>query len=167
MFGKVTERMHTESSTLDLLTRARACCVQVFERLLQEWCSANGSELVPGFKSFAVQQLGGQTLLGLFGSGAAGQGSNGTCPASRQLGPLDARDAATVALLAEVATALKLLQEKCGDAFSVHLCGQVLPESRLPGELQQQLAYHVRESDAKQLKEFLREVLLSAVGASK
>jgi hypothetical protein len=138
--------------------------LQVFERLLQEWCSSNGSELMPGFKSFAVQQLGGQALLGLFGCGAAAQGSNGTCPSSRQLGPLDARDAATVALLSEMASALKLLQEKCGDAFSVHLCGQVLPESRLPGELQQQLAYHVRESDAKQLKEFLRELLLSAAG---
>jgi exportin-T len=142
--------------------------LQVFERLLQEWCSANGSELVPGFKSFAVQQLGGQALLGLFGSSAAAaQGSNGTCPASQQLGPLDARDAATVALLGEMSSALKLLQEKCGDAFAAHLCGQVLPQSRLPGELQQQLAYHVRESDAKQLKEFLRELLLSAAGASK
>ncbi|WIA12173.1 hypothetical protein OEZ85_012245 [Tetradesmus obliquus] len=146
----------------------RRVCVQVFVRLLQEWCVANGSELIPGFKSFAVQQLGGQALLGLFGSSsAAAASSNGSCPASQQLGPLDARDAATVALLGEMASALKLLQEKCGDAFSVHLCGQVLPESRLPGELQQQLAYHVRESEAKQLKEFLRELLLSAACASK
>lgn len=65
-------------------------------------------------------------------------------------------------LLSEVSSALKLLHERCGDELSVHLCKQVLPASGLPVELQQQLVRHVRESDARQLKDFLREVLLSA-----
>jgi hypothetical protein len=61
-----------------------------------------------------------------------------------------------------VSSALKLLHERCGDELSVHLCNQVLPASGLPVELQQQLVRHVRESDARQLKDFLRELLLSA-----
>jgi hypothetical protein len=125
---------------------------------------------VPGFRTYAVQQLGGQAcVLGLFGNLAAtSAAANGpsaaaaAAAAASQAGPLDARDAATMQLLTEVGTALKLLQELCGDELSVHLCNQVLPGSGLPGELQQQLVRHVRESDARQVKEFLRELLLSA-----
>lgn len=111
-----------------------------------------------------MQQLGGQAcVLGLFGNLAAPSAANGpSAAAASQAGPLDVRDAATMQLLTEVATALKLLHECCGDELSVHLCNQVLPGSGLPGELQQQLVRHVRESDARQLKEFLRELLLSA-----
>lgn len=141
-----------------------ALTLQVFERLLSEWCPAGSNELVPGFRTYAVQQLGGQAcVLGLFGNLAAASAANGpSAAAASQAGPLDARDAATMQLLNEVATALKLLHERCGDELSVHLCNQVLPGSGLPGELQQHLVRHVRESDARQLKEFLRELLLSA-----
>lgn len=135
---------------------------------------------MPGFKSFAVQHLGGNILLGLFstpttaacnGTSAAAAGRPPGSPTTAAVGTpgglLDARDAATVALLGEVAATLKLLHERCENDFSAHLCGRVLPESGLPGDVQQQLAHHVRESDAKQVKEFLRELLLSAAGASK
>lgn len=129
--------------------------------------------MVPGFRAYAVQQLGGQAcVLGLLGN-LAQQGSasaNGqaaaVAAAGAQAGPLDARDATTVTMLAEVGTALKLLHERCGDELLAHLCNQVLPGSGLPGELQQQLVRHVRESDARQVKEFLRELLLSARAAS-
>lgn len=156
--------------------------VQVLERLVSDWCPSSGSELMPGFKSFAVQQLGGHTLLGIFGNSAtaacngttAATAGGGRAPGSPPPaaagtpgGPLDARDAATVALLGEIAAALKLLQERCGNDFSAHLCSRVMPESGLPGDVQQQLAYQVRESDAKQVKELLRELLLSSAGANK
>lgn len=117
----------------------------MFERLLGEWC-ANG-EVVPGFKRFAMEQLGGEAcVLGLL------RGSNS----------LDARDAATVALLGEVSSALKLLYEKCGDEFAAHLCGRVLPALGAPADVQAQLVYHLRESDARQLKECLRTVLMQS-----
>ena len=67
-----------------------------------------------------------------------------------------------MALIGEAAAALKLLQERCGDELAVHLCGAVLPESGLPGELQAQLVGHVRESVGRALNEFLRGLLLSA-----
>jgi hypothetical protein len=56
--------------------------------------------------------------------------------------------------------------EKCGDDFAAHLCGRVLPSLGLPAEVQQQLIFHVRESDPKQLKDCLRSVLLQANGAA-
>ncbi|GBF91404.1 exportin [Raphidocelis subcapitata] len=144
-------------SVLSALTRGaashvdptvRRTCLQVFERLLAEWC-ANG-EVVPGFKRFAMEQLGGEAcVLGLL---RASQG-------------LDARDAATAAFVGEVAAALKLLYEKCGDEFAAHLCGRVLPSLDLPAEVQQELVRHVRESDSRQLRDCLRSVLLQANAA--
>lgn len=115
--------------------------------------------------------------MGLFGTPAAAAGAvtNGvTSPAGRISGssntaaiggPLDVRDAATVTLLGEVAAALKLLHERCGNDFSVHLCSRSLPESGLTADVQQQLAFHVRDSDVKHLKDFLRELLLSATSS--
>lgn len=161
---------HCSYCTHSLYQLLYSCCLyclsQVFERLLSEWCPAGSCELVPGFKAYIVQQLGGQAcVLGLLGNvtaaGGAGNGLTAAAAAS-QAGPLDVRDAATITLLSEVSSALKLLHERCGDELSVHLCNQVLPASGLPVELQQQLVRHVRESDARQLKDFLRELLLSA-----
>jgi hypothetical protein len=142
----------------------------VFARLVADWVPAGGAaESLPGFRSFAVQQLGGQAcVLGLLGNlnaaaaAAAAAAGLGSPQQAAVAGPLDARDAGTVALIGEAAAALKLLQERCGDELAVHLCGAVLPDSGLPGELQAQLVGHVRESDGRALKEFLRELLLSA-----
>eukprot|EP00879_Flechtneria_rotunda_P007650 GHRR01008022.1.p1 GENE.GHRR01008022.1~~GHRR01008022.1.p1 ORF type:complete len:244 (+),score=108.64 GHRR01008022.1:34-732(+) len=157
----------------------RRTCIQVLERLLSDWCSTDSSELVPGFKAFVVQQLGGHAcIVGIFGSAdltaASRTGataiSNGNAIGSRAAvghGALDARDAATVSLLGEAASALKLLHQKCGDDFLAHLLSQVFPGTGLPSELQQQLAYHIRDDDAKQLKDFMREVLLSIGNARK
>lgn len=136
--------MHVSCRDTHPHTHSLRAHTQVFERLLSEWC-ANG-EVVPGFKRYAMEQLGGEAcVLGLL------RGSSG----------LDARDAATAALLGEVASALKLLHEKCGDEFLAHLCGRVLPALGAPPDVQQQLVYHLRESDPKALKECLRAMLVS------
>lgn len=157
-----------------VLTAALPCCsnwqLQVFERLISSWCPSGMNELLPGFKTYAVQQLGGQAcVLGLLGNLPVTTGmTNGPGPSSPQAAAprmLDARDAVTVTFLGEVGCALKLLHERCGDELSIHLCNQVLPGSGLPPELQQQLVRHVRDSDAREVKEFLRQLLLSARAA--
>ena len=140
----------------ELFSGASCCCFcafQVFSRLLGDWC-ANG-ETVPGFKRFAMERLGVDACI---------SGLLRTTPGSSSL---DACDAATVALIGEISLALKLLYEKCGEEFAAHLGAQVLPPLGVPVELQQQLLYHVREGDAKQLKECLRGILMAqAAGAS-
>jgi exportin-T len=154
----------------------RRTCVQILARLYEEWCGADGKEALPGFRSFALQQMAGEAcVLGLLGRAQQQQqlsravaGDDGSAAAAAVQQPLDARDAATVALLGEVAAALKLVQERNGAELGAHLCTTVLPASGLPGELQQQLLAQVTaaESDAKQLKEFLRQLLLSLAASS-
>ena len=56
---------------------------------------------------------------------------------------------------------LKLVYGSCGgEALLSHLCVSVLPATGLPAELQQQIAFHLRDSEAKELKECLRGVFL-------
>jgi hypothetical protein len=65
-----------------------------------------------------------------------------------------------VAYLSEVASCCKLVYAQAGERFVAHLAGQVLPTSGLPGEAQQQLLYHVREGDAKALRDCMRNILV-------
>ncbi len=119
----------------------------MFERLLNDWCDGNGNEVAPGFQRFAMEHLGGEACV----AGVLRTGSG-----------LDVREPATLALLGEVAMALKLVYAKCGDEFPTHLCATVLPAVGCPQDVQQQLVYHLRESEAKDLKEFLRLILQRA-----
>ena len=149
------------------LPASPARLAQILERLVSDWCgpSANaqpaaataaapatavpslpaGAELVPGFRRFAVEHFAGEACItGLLRSA-----------------PLfDMRDAATTSLIGEAAVALKLVYERCGDSLLAHLCGAVLPPTGCPAELQQQIAYQVRESEAKELKESLRAAVM-------
>lgn len=81
-------------------------------------------------------------------------------------GGLDPRDAATSSLLSEAAAALKLLHEKGGEEFVGLLVGQVLPGLSCPAAVQQQLVFHLRESEAKVLKDYLRALMVQAAGSS-
>eukprot|EP00798_Chlamydomonas_sp_ICE-L_P002570 gene2570-30954_t len=119
----------------------------VFERLVNDWCGSDGVELAPGFQSYAMEHLGGEACVA-----SVLRAGNG----------LDLRDPATLSLLGEVAMALKLVYSKCGDAFPTHLINSVLPKLGLPQEVQQLLVYHLRESEAKDLKECLRQILQQA-----
>eukprot|EP00798_Chlamydomonas_sp_ICE-L_P025196 gene25196-10836_t len=121
--------------------------LSVFERLVNDWCGSDGVELAPGFQSYAMEHLGGEACVA-----SVLRAGNG----------LDLRDPATLSLLGEVAMALKLVYSKCGDAFPTHLINSVLPKLGLPQEVQQLLVYHLRESEAKDLKECLRQILQQA-----
>ena len=87
-------------------------CFQVFERLVSDWCNSDGTEVAPGFQRYAMEHLGGEACV----AGVLRPGNG-----------LDVRDASTLALLGEVAMALKLVYSKCGDAFPAYLCSAVLP----------------------------------------
>ncbi|KIY98490.1 hypothetical protein MNEG_9470 [Monoraphidium neglectum] len=122
----------------------------VLDSVLASLTQGAASHVDPTVRRTCLQLGGEACVLGLL---RASQG-------------LDARDAATAAFVGEVAAALKLLYEKCGDEFAAHLCGRVLPSLGLPQEVQQQLVHHVRESDPKQLKDCLRNVLLQTNAAA-
>lgn len=122
----------------------RRTCVQVYCRLVKEWCPVGGTEAVPGFRRYAMEHLGGEAcVLGLL----------------RSQPPLDARDGATLPLLSDLAAALKLVEERCGEEFVAHLVNVVGPAAGLPPHVAQQLAYAVKGSEAKDVRECLRGML--------
>ncbi|KAJ9528951.1 hypothetical protein QJQ45_000515 [Haematococcus lacustris] len=130
----------------------RRMCVQVYCRLINEWCSSGNVEAIPGFKRYAMEHLGGEAcVLGLL----------------RGQPPLDPRDAATLALLQDLAGALKLVNDKCGDDFAMHLLNVVAPAAGLPTALVQQLVYAVRSLEVKDIRDCLRSILQQAGQAAK
>ncbi|GAX84343.1 hypothetical protein CEUSTIGMA_g11765.t1 [Chlamydomonas eustigma] len=166
----------TQGAATHVDATVRRTCMQILQRLVSDWCGGptppSGSpsistaltpsgmslqspqsqaaplseETVPGFRSYAIEHFaGGACLVGLMVSGAA---------------LFDTRDAATMALIGEAAVSIKMVHGTCGgDQLLSHMCGNVLPSLGCPSELQQQLAYHIRESEAKELKECLRAVM--------
>ncbi|GFH22226.1 tRNA exportin, partial [Haematococcus lacustris] len=128
------------------------CVLQVYCRLINEWCSSGNVEAIPGFKRYAMEHLGGEAcVLGLL----------------RGQPPLDPRDAATLALLQDLAGALKLVNDKCGDDFAMHLLNVVAPAAGLPTALAQQLVYAVRSLEVKDIRDCLRSILQQAGQAAK
>lgn len=132
-----------------------------------------GGDAVPGFRRYAMERLGGQAcVLSLWqpiSPVAAGSGGGGALPPSPPPLLLDPRDPGTLSLLGDLATALKLVYERCGDALVAHLCTDVLPHcAGAPQEPQQALVYHLRSSsDVKEVKECLRALLVAAQGGGR
>mmetsp|Transcript_5354 Transcript_5354/g.11718 ORF Transcript_5354/g.11718 Transcript_5354/m.11718 type:complete len:1077 (-) Transcript_5354:655-3885(-) len=154
----------TRGASAHVDATVRRTCIQVLERLVNEWCvsaqpppssdpsapppppqeAGSTTEVVPGFKRFAVEQLGAEA-----------------CVVGLVRPPVfDLRDASTMSLLGEAAMALKLVYAKCGEEVVVHLVTVVLPALGFPEELQQQLVYHVRGGEPKELKDFLKALML-------
>lgn len=132
----------------------RRTCLQVFSRLVGDWCgspvaasngsaaaatssaAANDSEVVPGFRRYAMERLGEEAcIVGLLRPTGAVIVAPG--PGSANAGGfLDIRDAAVLNLLLDVAMALKLIYAKCGEEFPAHLVrgrhatGKKLPKER-------------------------------------
>ncbi|PSC72015.1 exportin-T isoform X1 [Micractinium conductrix] len=120
----------------------RKTCVQAVERLVGEWCGADGSEALPGFREFAMKQFGGEVLLEALVAGG-----------------VDIRDAAAISLLTEVAQSLQLVHQRCGEAYLSYLCTALLPSMGWPAEASQQLVAHITGSQPKALKDFLKVAL--------
>lgn len=118
----------------------RKTCIQVLGRLAREWLGEQ--DALPGFRDYVIQQLACEVCLESLVSG------------------VDVRDAAAISLLTEVSLSLKLVHEKCGQPFLAYLCSTVLPRMGWPPAAQQQLVMHITQSDAKQLKDFLKAALL-------
>ncbi|KAG2493435.1 hypothetical protein HYH03_008254 [Edaphochlamys debaryana] len=186
----------------------RKTCLQVFSRLVGDWCGSPapapgapapaatpaspgpgtpagpppGSELVPGFRRYAMERLGEEAcLVGLLrpaltssssganaaggGGGAGGGGAGGAGGQGAGGTVLDVRDAAVLNLLGEAAAALKLIYAKCGEEFPAHLTGAVLPALGLDPGSAQQLVALIRGGEARELRDYLRALMLGAQAA--
>ncbi|KAL0051899.1 hypothetical protein WJX82_004175 [Trebouxia sp. C0006] len=127
----------------------RKTCLQVLHALMPVLCSSDSSQQMPGARQFAVQQIGGHVCLqGVFQGG------------------VDVRDAASSTFLTEVAATLKDLQALCGNDFSAYLQSTAMPATELPNSTQEELVFHILQSEAKDLKAFIRLRLQQQAGIS-
>ena len=73
---------------------------------------------------------------------------------------MDVRDASCISLLTEIAMQLKSMHRLGGDRYLSHLCGVTLPRLGWPQAAQEQLVGHITQSEAKQLKDFLKQAFI-------
>ena len=98
-------------------------------------------DLVPPLREFFMRQFGCKVLI----EGLAGPDSK-----------VDIRDAAAISLLTEIAIQLKSIYRLIGQEFLFELCRTTLPQMGWPAPAREQLASHITESDAKELKNYLK-----------
>ena len=103
------------------------------------------SSSLPGLKEFFIQRFGCEVLV---------EGLAGPCST------IDVRDAASIALLTEVAVQLKSMHALFGDEYLTQLCGVTLPKLGWPVSAQEQLVGHITHSEPKALKEFLKQAII-------
>lgn len=118
----------------------RKVCVQVFTRLIADWCGPTANdEKVPGFRRFVIEQFAAEC-----------------CVYSVLQSTFDLQDANTSVLLGEIVAAQKILYERCRDDFLMHLATNVLPAVTCPPNLAEQYCLQIQRSDVKDLKGFYR-----------
>ncbi|KAL3700068.1 hypothetical protein R1sor_018090 [Riccia sorocarpa] len=118
----------------------RKICVQIFTRLIADWCDCGSmDEKVPGFRRFVVERFASEC-----------------CMYSVLQTSFDLRDANTFSLFGEIVTAQKMLYEKCGEEFWMHLATKLLPAVHCPPNMAEQYCLHIQKSDSKDLKAFYK-----------
>lgn len=70
----------------------------------------------------------------------------------------------SLSLMQDLASALKLVYEKCGDEFAAHLLQVAAPAAGLPPQLAQQLVFTIQSSEAKDVRDALRSLLMQSQG---
>ena len=151
----------------------RRTCLQILTRLTSDWCGGTNSaksngmessssagatqEAVAGFQRYAIDVIVSEAcILPMFG----GPSSSPAAPALTSPTYLDPKDAATNAVLGEVAALLKLVATLCcsggGGELGSHMLATSLPKTGLPTEIQHQIAICLRDFEAKELKEALK-----------
>ncbi|XP_044486758.1 exportin-T-like [Mangifera indica] len=126
--------LSTACSHKDYLVRK--ACVQIFIRLIKDWrVRPDGEEKVPGFQSFIIEGFARDCCL------------YSVLDKSFQFG-----DANTLVLFGEIVTAQKVIYEKFGNDFLIHLVSKDFPSAHCPHNLAVQYCQKLQGSDIKALK---------------
>ncbi|KAI5083164.1 hypothetical protein GOP47_0002907 [Adiantum capillus-veneris] len=118
----------------------RKVCVQIFTRLVKDWCGTRvEEEKVPGFRGFIVETFAAK------------------CCVYSVLEPsFNLRDANTFNLFGEIVAAQKVIYDYCGNEFLIHQATQVLPAVHCPPNMAEQYCFHIQRSDMKDFKSFYK-----------
>eukprot|EP00249_Psilotum_nudum_P020366 c27671_g3_i1 orf=86-3106(+) len=120
----------------------RKICVQLFIKLIRDWCGTFNDDEVPGFCQFIIETFAPKC-----------------CMYSVLDRSFNLRDANTLSLFGEIVAVQKVIYEKCGDNFLIHQATKVLPGANCPPNMAEQYCLHIRHSDLKELKSFYKSLV--------
>ncbi|XP_010471283.1 PREDICTED: exportin-T [Camelina sativa] len=121
----------------------RKACVQIFIKLIKDWCAKPYSEeKVPGFQNFMIETF-----------------ATNCCLYSVLNKSFDFTDATTHALFGEIITAQKVMYEKFGNAFLMYLMSKSFPEAHIPQDLAEQYCQKLQGNDIRGLKSFYQSLI--------
>ncbi|XP_059640666.1 exportin-T [Cornus florida] len=119
-------------------TLARKACVQIFTRLIKDWCTRPyGEEKVPGFQKFVIEAF-----------------AINCCLYSVLDKSFEFRDANTLVLFGEIVVAQKIMYEKFGNDFLGHFVLKGFTDAHCPQHLAEQYCQKLQGNDIKALKSF-------------
>ncbi|CAK9150118.1 unnamed protein product [Ilex paraguariensis] len=109
--------LHTSCNHKDVTVRK--ACVQIFIRLIKDWCTTPyGEEKVPGFQNFVIEAF-----------------ATNCCLYSVLDKSFEFHDANTLVLFGEIVLAQKVMYEKFGNDFLVHFVSKGFPTAHWPRDL--------------------------------
>ncbi|XP_019198752.1 PREDICTED: exportin-T-like [Ipomoea nil] len=121
----------------------RKACVQIFIRLIKDWCTRPyGEEKVPGFQSFIIEVF-----------------ATNCCLYSVLDKSFEFRDANTLVLFGEIVLAQKVMYEKFGNDFLVHFVSKSFPSAHCPQDLTEQYCQKLQGNDMKALKSCYQSII--------
>ncbi|GAV81717.1 Xpo1 domain-containing protein [Cephalotus follicularis] len=133
--------LYTSCNHKDILVRKS--CVQIFVRLIKDWSARPyGVEKVPGFQSFIIETFATNCCL------------YSVLDKSFEFG-----DANTLILFGEIVVAQKVMYEKFGNDFLVHLVSKGFPSAHCPQDLAEQYCEKLQGCDIKALKQFYQSLI--------
>ncbi|XP_031092044.1 exportin-T-like [Ipomoea triloba] len=121
----------------------RKACVQIFIRLIKDWCTRPyGEEKVPGFQSFIIEVF-----------------ATNCCLYSVLDKSFEFRDANTLILFGEIVLAQKIMYEKFGNDFLVHFVSKGFPSGHCPQDLTELYCQKLQGNDMKALKSCYQSII--------
>ncbi|KAL2555026.1 Exportin-T [Forsythia ovata] len=133
--------LYTSCKHKDILVRK--ACVQIFIRLIKDWCTGPyGEEKVPGFQRFVVEAF-----------------ATNCCLYSVLDKSFEFRDTNTLVLFGEIVLAQKVMHEKFGNVFLLHFVSQGFPNVHCPQDLAEQYCQILQGNDIKVLKSFYQSLI--------
>ncbi|PKI74278.1 hypothetical protein CRG98_005335 [Punica granatum] len=117
-------------------------CVQIFTRLIKDWCTGPNEEKVPGFQRFVIEAF-----------------ATNCCLQSVLDKSFEFRDANTLLLFGEIVSAQKVMYEKFGDDFLVYFVSRGFPAAHCPQDLAEQYCQKLQGCDIKALKSFYQSLI--------
>ncbi|XP_057736307.1 exportin-T [Arachis stenosperma] len=132
--------LYSSCNHKDILVRK--ACVQIFIRLIKDWCGQPYEEKVPGFRNFMIQTF-----------------AINCCLYSVLDRSFEFHDANTHILFGEIVLAQKVMFDKFGNEFLVHFVSKGFSSAHCPPHLAEQYGQKLQEADIKELKSFYKSLI--------